>query len=1296
MTLNRIVSARWSFALGVFVLLAGFCCPEIRAQMGQEGTVIVTVLDESGAAVEGAKLELTDLTTNDVRDQVSQQLGSATFSRVPLGTYRLRVSKSSFRNEVIDTVVVQGGRVTEIKVSLKVGSAVETVVVDATAVPLIETTSNAIVTTLDVKQIEDLPLQGRDVSSLAQLTPGYSGTPTGGTWNGLPVIAQSNTIDGVVSSTSRMKFSGNVQPGLEARLEDIQELTVQTSQVDLSQGMGMAAMQVNFVTRRGANDYHGRIYEDFRNTVLNANSWTNNAEGLPRTPIILNNFGGSVGGHIIKDKLFFFASYSEAKQPGGFTTGAGVYPYFSTALTPLAQSGIFTDSNGKQINLFTIAAANGLPVSNSAIAAQQALINTAIATPGTAVTPSGDPNLNNINWFNSSPTTKYYPAFRVDYNATQKFRVDFSFEDTKYNQPNAASPYFPGAAFADQAASNKSTNYIGSLGLGWTIAPTLINQFRGGYYYNAVFTSQGAKPDWVTTPAVTWAYGSSGQTFNLPIVTFYPTINFSDSATWVHNKHSVTFGMDFYREQDHYYNAPDGIPNLSLGLAPGDPATNAFNTALAGESAGDRTNAENLYATLVGRVSSVNPVGSGYPLDLKTGQYLNTKPGASFNLDELQRGWGLYAQDSFRVRQHLTFNYGLRWDFTGDDHDLTGAYHGAGPAQMYGPSVVNQSFDPGVLSSNLDPAYVASSHQYHGYYKTPQPSVGLAWNPTFSDGFLGRLFGGSNTVIRAGFDIKRFTEPYQYFWNNASNYGKAFFQSFNLQAANGGAPGTFTPGSLQYGGGLSGLPAPNTFPAAYSASLPQSLYTFNNYFGGAGFNPNIQQPYLQEWNLGIQRQIGSSNVLEVRYLGHRSLHQWISTNINEVNIFENGFLKEFQNAQKNLAAYVQAHPTCGTPNNQPCSFADQGLPGQVALPILSTAFGGASAGDFTNSAFITDLNQGAAGALAGALIYPNGNANYICNLVGSSLSPCDTSYGYTTPGPYPVNFFQANPYLDSYQGGAPASYMTAQGYGTYHALQVDFRQKQWHGMQFDVNYTWSHTLGIQPDNAWEGNVQVFSIRNLRQSYGPTTYDLRNVIHASGTYDLPFGHGKALLNSTGPIDRIVGGWTLGTIFTHDSGFPFQLLGGYDTYNDYGDGGLVLNGVTRAQLQNAIGVFNAPGAFKYIINPAMRGTPTSICSSLLANVCQNTVAGTFGANPWLIGPSSWNDDFSLSKVIPIRERFRFSLQAEFLNVFNHPNWANPGLAPSYIGSNSVQSSVFGQSGPSSLNTARQIELRANITF
>jgi hypothetical protein len=1270
--------------------------------MGSEGTLNVVVVDQSGGALVGAQLELKDIGTNEVRTAVTQEVGVVVLAHVPLGTYRLTVRKSSFKDSVMENVVIQGGRVTDLKVQLQLGAAVERVVVEATALQIIETTSNSVATTIDIKQLEDLPMSGRDVSVLAQLSVGYAGSNGQGTWNGLPLTAQSNTIDGVVSSTSRMKFAGNVAPGLEARLEDIQEITVQTSQTDLSQGMGMAAMQVNFVTRRGENDFHGRIYEDFRNTVLNANSWTNNAEGLARTPLILNNFGGTVGGRIIKDKLFFFGSFSMAKQPGGYITGANVYPYFTTVLTPLAQSGVYTDSTGKQINLFSIATANSLPTSNAAVAAQQTLINSAIQTTGTAISASGNPNYENINWLVNAPITRYYPAFRVDYNASQKLRFDFSFEETKYSQPNAASPYFPGSAFADQAAANKSNNYIGSLGVGWTISPTLVNQFRGGYYYNAYWYSQGSKPDWLQNDQVAWGAISgtgiaSGQTFNLPITTYYPVVNFSDNLSWMHGKHSITFGADFYREQDHYYNAPDGIPNISFGLAPGDPATNAFNAALATEPQQDQTDAKALYAILVGRISNAGPVGSGFALDQKTGQYATTA-GPSFNLDELQKGWGIFAQDSFRLTPRLTVNYGLRWDFTGDDHDLTSRYHGADASQFYGPSMLGQSFSPGTLSNNLNPAYAAAEHQYNGFKKTPQPTIGLAWNPLADTGIWRTLLGGSSTVIRAGFDIKRYTEPYQFFWNNASNYGKAFFQAFALQPVSGGGVGTFTPGSLSYG---DTLPPFSLFPSKYSDVLAQSLYTYNVYFGGAGMDPKIHQPYLQEWNLGIQRQLGANNVLEVRYMGHRTLHQWVSVNPNEVNIFENGFLKEFKAAQSNLQLYEAANPGCVAAGT--CSFGNSGLPGQVNLPIMATAFGGAASSDFSNQGFVTLLTQGAAGALASDLAYPSGNFNYICNLVGSALSPCATSYGYTTPGPYPINFLEANPYLDPYQGGQPPSWLTSAGYSTYHALQVDFRQKQWHGMQFDVNYTWSHTLGIQPDNAWMGSTTIFSIRDLRLSYGPTMFDLRHVVHASGTFDLPFGKGKAFLNQQGIVDKVVGGWTLGTVVTINSGFPFQLTGGYLTVNDYGDGGLVLNGTSVSQLQKNIGVYNAPGPYRNLFSPAVLNTASNPCpSSHLLGVCQNTTPGAFGFNPWFAGPRTWDADLSVSKVVPFGERLKFSLQAELLNVFNHPNWSIPGVAPSYQGSANVQSGAFGQSGPlpmtpnSTNGGARVIELRANISF
>ncbi len=1279
--------------------------PAAYGQLTSVGTLNVIVSDQSGGVVEGATTELRSASTNKVWTLQTQGLGTAVFTAVPLGTYRLTVAKPNFKSEVVETVVIEGGRVTDLKVTLTVGAASETIEVSSSAVPLIETTSNAINATINLKEIEDLPLQGRDISALAELTPGYSGTPGFGTWNGLPLAAQGNTIDGVASSTNRMKFGGNVQPGLEARLEDIQEMTVQSGQMDTSQGMGGQTMQVNFITRQGSNDYHGRVFEDFRNTVLDANSWTNNAQGLPRNTVDLNSFGGSVGGHIIKDKLFFFGSFAMFKQPGAFTA-------YNNVLTPLAQSGVYTTAGKppQQINLFSIATAaanpqvpTGVEQGTTSIASQLALINTAIQTPGATVTQSSDPNLDTVAWLVPSPITEYFPAFRLDYNATQKLHFDFAFNETKFSQPNASAPPFPGPAFADLAASNSSNNYIGSFGASYAFTPTVINQFRGGYYYNAAFYTFGSKPIWLTEDQVNWAYGSSGQNLYpiLPISTFYPVVNFSDSLSWTRGRHSMTFGMDFHREQDHYWNAPDGIPALAMGLVNGDPALTTFDNALATQSNGDKGNAENLYATLVGRISGVTPTGSGYPLDQKTGQYVQQR-GDSFNLDELQKNWGVYAQDTFRLTPRLTVNYGLRWDFMGDDHDLEARYHGTDAAQMYGPSLPGQSFSPGTLSSNLDPAYIASSHQYPSYNVTPQPTIGLAWNPSSDNGLLHSVLGGSSTVIRAGFDIKRFTEPYQYFWNNAANYGKAFFEYFDLQAVAGGGPGTFAPGTLSYG---DTLPPTSVFPTSYQSSLPQSLYAFNSNFAGAGMDSHIQQPYLEEWNLGVQRQIGANNVLEVRYMGHRAIHQWLSINPNEVNIFETGFLKEFQAAQSNLKIYQTANPGCvgaGT-----CNFGNSGLPGQVNLPIMTTAFGGAGSADFSYSGFVTDLQQGAAGAMAGTLSTPyanNGN-NYVCNLLGSSFSPCATQYGSSAPGPYPVNFFQANPYLDP-SGGTGSSYLVADGYGSYNALQVDFRQKQWHGMNFDVNYTYSHTLGLQADNNWTGNSGVFTIRNLRMGAGPTLFDLRHVVHASGTYDLPIGKGKRFLGgSSGLVDRFVGGWSLGTIVTIQSGLPFQLYGGFDTYNDYGDGGLVLNGTSLNALQKAVGAYTVPGGatYKDIINPALlTQTPTTTCSSILQGVCQNTTPGTFGLHPWLTGPHMWNADMSLSKAIPITERIQFRLQAEFLNVFNHPNWGIPGAAPLYVGGTNVQYGNFAAASTQSMVAnspnagARLIELRANISF
>jgi hypothetical protein len=232
-------------------------------------------------------------------------------------------------------------------------------------------------------------------------------------------------------------------------------------------------------------------------------------------------------------------------------------------------------------------------------------------------------------------------------------------------------------------------------------------------------------------------------------------------------------------------------------------------------------------------------------------------------------------------------------------------------------------------------------------------------------------------------------------------------------------------------------------------------------------------------------------------------------------------------------------------------------------------------------------------------------------------------------------------------------------------------------------------------NQWTSQSPQYTLRNLRGSYGPTLFDLRHVVHANATYDLPFGKGREFLNRGGVLNYIVGGWTIGDIFTFQTGAPQALQGGNLTFNDYGDGGVVLNGVSRSQLQNAVGVNFVPsanGGFVDIINPKYLVSATGGGANP-AYITPNTVAGTFGQIFYLYGPHQTFNDMSLSKRVPITERVRLSFQAEFLNVFNHPTFV-------WAGNNGIQQFGFGTGG---LNTSngypgfgRRIELRGNIEF
>ena len=1251
----------------LFLFVPGSLC----AQSGNEGTVTVMVQDTSGALIPSAKIELVENRSDSARTAETDSKGMHTFVNLNIGTYHLSVSHTGYQTKLYQDVLVESSSTTTLNVVLPVGQVTETVNVTSQANALLQTTSTEIGTVLNTTDIENLPISGRSISTLTTLTPGYTGT-----WNGLPEPAEGTNVDGAVANNGRTKYQGTIATSISPRIESFEQVSVVTDGLNLGNGFGTATMQLNYISRRGSNRFHGRAYYDFRNSGLNANSWANNASvnaqgqwaPVRKAKLIQHDFGVSVGGPILHNKLFFFGTFAMFKQPGTVIATNNVF-------AGSAVNGDFTyigsDKASHTINVFQLAHQYSASLPGTINSGVNTLIqNVQTSTQGLSKTSFTDPTIQGIAFNVPGTQTQYYPVARLDYNVNDKVRMYLSWIMNESKPVGSYPAPFPGSAFANQNGNNYTRNFNVNYGLDYIITPKLINQFKFGFLYSKQLFAAGVAPNWQTSPLVFFnmtgdsANHMSGQAFTLPTGYEYPVFSLSNSVTYERGSHSFNFGFQGYREQDHYYNAPVGFPQINFGLVTGDPAQNAFSpSTMPGFTSAAQSEAWQLYAILAGRISGVNG-SNGY--DQSTGTY---EP-HSFNLDEVALATGIWAQDSWKVLPNLTLNYGLRWDFVVDPHDVRAAYHNAKLDSILGPTAFGNLFAPGALNGNLSPQFVLNPRPFHGWYKTPQPQFALNWSPHAEKGTVwGKIFGDGATSIRAGYGLRNFTQPYQFYWDAASAQALLYYQTFALTANTSGATGTYAPGSLTFGQGL----PPFAFnPVTFPQSAPLTNFSFiNSGVPVEGFNSNIRMPYTQSWNLGIQRSLAHNTVLEVRYNGNRTIHNWTTFNYNEVNIFENGFLAEFKNAQINYQ------------KNGGKNFSDVG---GIHTPILDAAFANTPSA-FTNSTFLGYLANGQVGSFARQLAGNSQNTPaYFCALVGSSFTPCGVNANFKGPGAgYPVNFFQANPYAP----GQNTAYMTDAAFSNYHALQVDLRQGTWHGLQGDFNYTFSKTLGFGTNNndylATADNF--FTLRNLHLAYVPQSFDIRHVFHAYGTYDLPFGKGRMFLNSSDLQDRIFGGFNLGTVIGYQTGSPFLLTGGFDTFNQY-DGGVMLNGgTTTAFLQSKVGIHHVAGhSTSLAFDPSLFSGGAGGGTANNAIVAPNTTPGTIGNVVFLHGPNVFTQNMALSKLIPIKENVAVNLQAEFINVWNHPTWGTP--------SGTLQSTSF---GTSSISTgARSIELRGNITF
>ena len=434
-------------------------------------------------------------------------------------------------------------------------------------------------------------------------------------------------------------------------------------------------------------------------------------------------------------------------------------------------------------------------------------------------------------------------------------------------------------------------------------------------------------------------------------------------------------------------------------------------------------------------------------------------------------------------------------------------------------------------------------------------------------------------------------------------------------------------------------------------------------------DPNLRSPYVHQWSFGIEKEIFKNTALEIRYVGNYAPNTWRAYNINEINIFENGFLGEFLNAQKNLAIHRAAN--CGKPGQPACSFTNSGLPGQVAVPIFAKFFTGAAAftnTQFTNATFISNLDFNSIGALANALAF---SSTYKANRENPALG-------------LPGNFFVANP------NAAFVRILANDSYSNYNAMEIELRRRFSNGLQFQADYTWSKAMGNATDaqgNNQSDLVERLTLRNPKADYRRSTQDQTQRFVANAVYDLPFGKGRNYLGNTSDgLDRLVGGWTIGAIVTWSTGVPWFVGSGRTTFNNSTiNNGAQLTGITFDEFKKNIGIFKTPAGL-FFVNPnlltltidAKTGKATG--SKLKDGLMAAPAPGTFGDFPvnGLNGPSYFNFDLSFTKRIRITERVRFEIKGTAINVLNHPNFIFPANSANTAATNVINfdSTSFGR--------------------
>jgi hypothetical protein len=1192
-----------------------------------------TITDPTGAVIPGTAVTLVNPSTGATRTATSGPDGVYEFPQILPGTYRLTAEKSGFAQFQKAGLELLVSSPATLNITLQVGSSKLTVEVTAAA-PVLNTSDATLGNGFSELQVIALPIESRNVVDLLSLQAGVTYLGNRPDFN-ISNDTRSGAVNGVRSDQSNVTLDGvdvnDYANGyaftsvLRMTPDSLEEFRVTTTNADAEQGH-FAGAEVSLVTKSGTNKVHGVAYEYNRNTSLAANDYfiklSQLQQGKPdQAPKLIRNiFGGAVGGAMKKDRAFFFLSYDERLDREGQSVVREIPS--ATLRQGIVQ---YLDVNGNidQLSPAQITAMDPLRIGPSPV--MMKYFNTYPLPNDNSV---GD-GLNFSGYrFASNVANDYLTAVsRFDVHLNQSGTEDLFLRGNWMDDTLPSTAFLPGTA-PEQTISNHNNGL--AVGLISNLSPSLVNSVRWGLTRQSIPTSGDTNQPWNIVRELSQPdFYSHGFT--------EPVHNIGDDLTWTKSKHSLQFGGGIrilhnprvsqensfsYGTMNGSWLNPSGIANTGTYF---DPAANGY-------PAVDPSFSNSYDFPLIGLLGMVTEVNAVYNYD-HSGNVL--PQGTPTHRDFITHTYGIYGQDSWRLKPNFTLNLGLRWEVAPAPYDAGGLQvvpsvnmgQWVNQRALEGLRGIPSSQDPLVSFKLGGPANNAAP-MYPTDYGNWAPRVSFAYSPHPKSDWLQKVFGDGKTSIRAGFGITYY------------HFGEMLLNTFDLNGSFGLSTILTNPASVQTEdcaprvtslnvipvngcGGPIFLPAPKgTFPATPPYSLDTGGFAID-----WGLDNNMKTPYIYQLNFTVERELTNNLLLRVSYVGslaHRLL------------------------GQEDLAQPLNLRdPATGITYYQAASRLSQlGNQGIQVSQITPQLVG-------PTAAYWNDIFPLAAGMGYSACLTTIANCSALQavydTFLGNLHNETSALFYLDLPGNVcPNGCSNLGPYtFFNKQFSSLYAWRTIEN-SNYHAMELTLSKRFSKSVQADFNWTWSRSMDLSSDaerigpyrgfdgqivNAWEPN----------QLYGPSDFNATHQINANWIWELPFGHSRKFGSTSSRwVNSLLGGWRLGGIFRWTTGFPYIVDDGYEFPTNWQEEGLA----TQVGPLPKSGVYKMPdGTVNIFQNP-----------STAFNSWYFTLPGYSGTRNVGNGGGFFNLDASVAKTwkMPWGENHTLELRAESFNLTNTPSF------------------------------------------